>query len=171
MVAETRILAAAFAETSDAQAAVRDLQQHGFPEHNISVVYTDTGHSVRAGLLSGAVWGGVLGAVLGLLFPPLGLLVAAGPIAGVLASGATLGAVGALTVGGLDALISGLVQLGLPQEIATGLGEHVHKGDTLVIVHASSPEEASQAQQVLEAHHPRTETAPSGVVSATPAGS
>jgi hypothetical protein len=53
-------------------------------------------------------------------------------------SGATLGAVGALTVGGLSGLINGLVQLGLPEEIATGRGEHVHKGDTLLIAHASS---------------------------------
>lgn len=110
------------------------------------------------------------GAVFGLLFPPVGLLMAAGPIAGVLASGAALGAAGALTVGALDGLISGLVQLGLPQEIATGLGEQVHKGDTLVIAHASAPEAATQARQVLEAHHPRAETdSATGVAASRPA--
>jgi len=170
MVAETRIIAAAFPNAQDAQAAVLALKQRGFSEHDISVLYTDAGHTIRAGLLSGAVWGGVLGAVFGLLFPPVGLLMAAGPIAGALASGAAVGAAGALTVGALDGLISGLVQLGLPQEIATGLGEQVHKGDTLVIAHASSPDAATQARQVLEAHHPRAETdSATGVVAVPPA--
>lgn len=123
MVAETRIIAAAYPTATDAQAAVLALRQHGFSEHDISVLYTDAGHTIRAGLLGGAVWGGALGAMLGLLFPPVGLLIAAGPIAGVLASGAALGAAGALTVGALDGLIAGLAHLGLPREIATGLGE------------------------------------------------
>jgi hypothetical protein len=168
VVAETRIIAAAFPNVQDAQAAVLELKQRGFSEHDISVLYTDAGHTVRAGLPSGAVWGGVLGAVFGLLFPPVGLLLAAGLIAGVLASGAALGAAGAPTVGALDGLISGLVQLGLPQEIATGLGERVHKGNTLVIAHASSPEAATQAHQVLAAHHPRAETDSAGVVAVPP---
>jgi hypothetical protein len=47
----------------------------------------------------------------------------------------------------------------------------VHKGDTLVVAHASSPELAAQAHQVLEAHHPRAETEPAGgVVSVPPKG-
>ncbi len=171
MVTETRIIAAAFPNAEDAQDAVLALKQRGFTDHDISVLYTDAGHTVRAGLLGGAVWGGVLGALIGLLFPPAGLLIAAGPIAGVLASGAALGAAGALTVGALDGIIAGLVQLGLPQDIATGFGQQVHKGDTLVIAHSSSPESAAQAHQILEAHHPRVETAPgSGVVSMPPAG-
>ena len=168
MVAETRIIAAAFPHASDAQAAVTALKQHGFSEHDISVLYTDAGHTIRAGLLGGAVWGGALGALFGLLFPPAGLLIAAGPIVGVLASGAALGTAGALTVGALDGLIAGLVQLGLPQEIATGLGQQVHKGDTVVIAHASTPELATQAHAVLEAHHPRAETAPASGVVAVP---
>ena len=59
MVAETRIIAAAFPNAADAQAAVQELKQRGFSEHDISVLYTDAGHTIRAGLLSGAVWGGV----------------------------------------------------------------------------------------------------------------
>ena len=169
MVAETRIIGAAFPGAEDAQAAVRELQQRGFAERDISVLYTDAGHTIGHGLLDGAIWGGVLGAFFGLLFPPAGLLIAAGPIAGVLASGATLGAAGALTVGAIEGIISGLVHLGMPQEVATRFGEQVHKGDTLVITHASSEAAANQAHQVLEAHHPRAESgAASGVVSAAP---
>lgn len=171
MVAETRIIAAAFPGAQEAQAAVLELEQRGFAEHDISVLYTDAGHTIRHGLLDGAIWGGALGALFGLLFPPVGLLIAAGPIAGALASGATLGVAGALTVGAVEGIIGGLVHLGMPQEVATRFGEQVHKGDTLVIAHASSEAAATQAHQVLEAHHPRTETGTaSGVVSATAKG-
>jgi hypothetical protein len=170
MVTETRLIAAAYPNAADAQAAVLELRQRGLSEHDISVLYTDAGHTIKAGLLGGAVWGGVFGALLGLLFPPAGLLVAAGPIAGVLASGAAVGAAGALTVGALDGLIAGLVHLGLPLETATDLAGHVHKGDTLVMAHTPSAELATQAQQVLAAHHPRAETSPGGVVTTTAAG-
>ena len=170
MVTETRIIAAAYPNAADAQAAVLALKQHGFSEHDISVLYTDAGHSIRAGCSAGPL-GRCIRALFGLLFPPVGLLIAAGPIAGVLASGAALGAAGALTVGALDGLISGLVQLGMPKETATELGGLVHKGDTRVIAHASSAETATQAHQVLEAHHPRAEATPTGgVVSAPAAG-
>jgi len=173
MVAETRLIAAAFPNTRDAQEAVMNLRLHGFPEQDISVLYTDAGHTIRAGLLSGAVWGGVLGALFGLLFPPVGLLIAAGPIAGVLASAAALGAAGALTVGALDGIIAGLIQLGLPREMATSLGERVHKGDTLVIVHARSESSAAMAHQILENHNPRTEIAPesAGIINVAPGAS
>ena len=82
-------------------------------------------------------------------------LVAAGPIVGILASGASLAAAGALTVGSMGALVSGLIQLGMPREIATGLGERVHKGDALVIAHATNEESAAIARSILAAHSPR----------------
>ena len=170
MVAQTWLEAAAFPNPADAQAAVDELKSKGFDENLISVVYTDAGHTIRAGLLSGAIWGGVLGALFGFLFPPAGLLIAAGPIVGVLASGATLAAAGALTVGSLSALISALIQLGMPEEVATNLGEHIHKGDALVIVHALNEEQAALARSVLAAHNPRPAVAQQagGVVSVAP---
>src|SRR5207237_775673 len=122
MVTQTWLEAAAFPNREDAQAAVKELQSNGFDETSISILYTDTGHTVKAGAINGAIWGGVLGALFGFLFPPVGLLIAAGPIVGVLASGAVLGAAGALTVGSLSALIAALVQLGMPEELATNLG-------------------------------------------------
>jgi hypothetical protein len=170
MVTEMWLEAAAFPNPADAQAAVNELLNNGFDEHLISVVYTDTGHTIKAGAISGALWGGVLGALFGFLFPPVGLLVTAGPILGVLASGASLAAAGALTVGSVGALVAALVQLGLPEEIATGLGEHVHKGDALVIVHAPNEEAAALARRILAAHNPRPSVGkvPGGVVSVAP---
>ena len=171
MVAQTWLEAATYSQAADAQAAVAELRREGFVESDISVVYTDAGHTIQAGIVNGAVWGGVLGALLGLLFPPVGLLIAAGPIVGVFLSGVGLGAAGAVTVAALDGLISALIHLGMPREIATRMGERVHKGDTLVIVHAKSPEQAERARAILVAHNPRVESAPQsqGVVSVSSA--
>jgi hypothetical protein len=171
MVAQTWLEAASYANATDAQAAVRELRQAGFEERDISVIYTDAGHTIRAGMISGAVWGGVLGALWGLLFPPIGLLVVAGPILGEFISGIGIAAAGAVTVAALDGLIMALVHLGMPREIATRLGERVHKGDALVIAHAANPEMAERAGAILAAHHPRGEDAPEakGVVSVSPA--
>ena len=170
MVTQTWLEAAVYPNPEDAQAAVRELRSSGFDEQSISILYTDAGHTIKAGALNGAIWGGVLGAVFGFLFPPVGLLDAAGPIVGVLASGASLAAAGALTVGSLSALVSGLIQLGMPREIATGLGERVHKGDALVIVHATNEESAALARSILAAHNPRPAVGEKqgGVVSVAP---
>jgi hypothetical protein len=80
MVAQTWLEAATYPNSADAQAAVADLKRAGFDEQQISVIYTDAEHTVQAGMKTGAIWGGVLGALVGLLFPPVGLLVVAGPI-------------------------------------------------------------------------------------------
>jgi len=74
-------------------------------------------------------------------------------------------------VAALDGLIAALIHLGMPREIATRLGERVHKGDALVIAHAANPEMAERAGAILAAHHPRGEDAPEakGVVSVSPA--
>ncbi|HLH72722.1 MAG TPA: hypothetical protein VKX96_05505 [Chloroflexota bacterium] len=170
MVAETRIVAAAYPHHGDAQAAVRELRDAGFPEDAISIIYTDPGHLIKAGLVDGAVWGGVIGGLVGLLFPPVGLLIVAGPIVGALTSGATLAAAGAMTVAALEGVIAGLVSLGMPQDVATRLGQHVHKGDALVIAHAVDETSADKAHRILEAHHPRPEGAPEtgGIVAVSP---
>lgn len=170
MVTQSWLEAATYPEAADAQAAVAELRREGFGEPEISVIYTDAGHTIRAGMVSGAVWGGVLGALWGLLFPPLGLLVVAGPILGVFISGVGVAGAGAVTVAALDGLISALIHLGMPREMATRMGEHVHKGDALVIVHATSQDRAEHARTILAAHHPRTGESqqPEGTFSVSP---
>ncbi len=160
MVAQTFLVAATYPKPADAQAAVKDLKAAGWAEGTISVLYTDPGHTIKAGLIDGAIWGGVLFGLFGLLFPPVGLLVASGPILGVLASGIGGAAVGAATVGGLEALVVALAQLGMPKEVATRIGETVHKGDALVTVHALDAPMADKARAILQAHNPRQELAP-----------
>lgn len=167
MVAETRLVAAAYPIHADAQAVVKELRDEGVGESEISVVYTDAGHQIGAGLLNGAIWGGVMGAFLGLLFPPVGLLVLAGPIVGELASGAGLAAFGAITLGALQGVTMALVHVGMAQDVATTLGEHIHKGDALIIVHAPDATVSTKAQGIMQAHHPRPDVSPmtGGIVS------
>ncbi len=71
MVTQTWIEAAAYPNQEDAQAAVRELLNNGFDEQSVSVLYTDAGHTIKAGAINGAIWGGVLGALFGFLFPPI----------------------------------------------------------------------------------------------------
>jgi uncharacterized membrane protein len=169
-VSETYLEAAAFPTHEDAQSAVKAIRDAGVPEEQVSVLYTDLGERVKAGAISGAVWGGVLGGLIGLLFPPVGLLVAAGPIAGVLTSAASMAVTGAVTVGTFSAVANALMQLGMPEDVATELGNHLHKGDALVIAHVNNRELAQQVHTIMEAHNPRAETAPSsgGVVAVSP---
>src|SRR5258708_12930438 len=98
MVAQTWLEAATYPQAADAQAAVAELKREGFDERDISVLYTDTGHTIQAGLINGAVWGGVLGALGGLLFPPAGLLGTAGPILWVFPPGVGLAPPRAVTL-------------------------------------------------------------------------
>lgn len=155
MTTQSNLVAAAFEHPRDAEAAVSELGQAGFDKSQISLMYTDRSHTIKQGLIGGAVFGGVIGGLVGLLFPPAGALVAAGPVLGAIAS--ALSGAGELAIAGaaLNALTSGLIQLGMPREIAGRFGEHVHKGDTLLVVHATQ-DEAERARQILERHGPRT---------------
>jgi hypothetical protein len=61
MVAETPILAAALPNASDAQAAVQELRERGFSQHDISVLYTmpaiESGPDSSAERSAAASWG------------------------------------------------------------------------------------------------------------------
>src|SRR5258708_37980427 len=81
--------------------------------------------------------------------PPAGLLVTAGPILGVFLSGVGLGAAGAVTVAALDGIISALIHLGMPREMVTLLGERLHNGDTLLIVHGTSADRPERTRVLV----------------------
>ncbi len=155
MVSETVLVAASYEQPADAEAAVKELGGAGFEEGDISLLYTDKGHLAKEGLVTGAAFGGMLGGLVGLLFPPSGLIVAAGPVLGTLASSLAGAGATAVTGGALYALTNTLIQVGMPKEMAGRFGETVHKGDTLVIVHAGT-DRADQARAIVNAHGPRT---------------
>lgn len=154
MPSETVLVAAAFEHAHAAEAAVADLGKGGFGQGAVSLMYTDRKHVVEQGVLSGVVYGGVIGGLVGLLFPPAGIVVAAGPILGAVASAISGAATVAVAGGAISGLTSALVQAGMPKEMADWFGEHVHKGDTLIVAH-TTPELADQAKQILQSHTPR----------------
>jgi hypothetical protein len=166
MVSESILVAAAFEKPDQAEAAVKDLGAASFADGDVSLAYTDPSHVLKEGLLQGAVFGGVVGGLVGLLFPPIGVIIAAGPLLGVLAS--AVSSAGTLAVAGaaIGTLASGLAQLGMPKEMADRFGGHIHKGDALVIVH-TTPEQADQARQILEKHAPRAADSASTVATAS----
>jgi len=169
MTRESILVAAAYAKPEDAEAAVSELGAAGFGNGDVSLMYTDTRHVAEQGLVSGALYGGVIGGLVGLLFPPLGIVVAAGPILGAVASALATGATVAVAGGALSGLSSALLQVGMPKQIADRFGGHVHKGDALIIAHTGT-EDAAKVKAILAAHSPRTETdqgTAEGVVTAT----
>src|SRR3954469_1724294 len=94
-----------FDSRQTAEAAVQDLVSAGFDQSSVSVVVSDpegklrkehfgtegtlAGEGAATGLTSGAVIGGLLGLLIGAgaIFVPAGII-AAGPIAGLIAGGA-----------------------------------------------------------------------------------
>jgi len=139
----SRTVIGLFDEFSQAESAVRELENAGVPENNISVVANNANNEYNtwkeshpasgaaAGATTGTVVGGIGGILLGLgLFaiPGLGPLAAAGP----LVAGLTGAGVGAATGG----IIGALTDVGVPEEHAGYFAEGIRRGGTLVTVQA-----------------------------------
>jgi hypothetical protein len=141
MVTATRSTAiGVFESRAGAECALQELRRAGFGPEQIGFVtrdvpVEDAGQAelrAEGGAAAGAVTGGVVGALLGavaaLSIPAVGLVIAAGLLAGILGGGAA-GAWG----GGM---IGALVGLALPKEEAGYYEEELREGRTLVIVQA-----------------------------------
>ena len=157
-----KTVVALFDDFGEAQRAVEDLVKAnierskislvaGDPEHTYSGRLTQTdkaGDTSAEGAATGAVLGGIGGALLGigaLAIPGIGPVVAAGPlIAGLVGAG-----VGA-AVGGL---VGALVDAGLPEEHAGYYAEGVRRGGTLVSVEAED-KDVDRIIDILDLHNP-----------------
>jgi len=156
-----------FPSSNDAQQALQELTDSGFPIERISVLARDGDGSdiipvdtdaldksntkvdegARIGALSGGALGGLTGLLVGLgtlAIPGIGPIMLAGSLATALATtiaGAGLGA----AAGGL---IGSLIGLGVPEERARVYHDRVQKGDYLVIIDGTDGEIA-RAQTIL----------------------
>ncbi len=139
-----------FPTRTQAERALRELKDSGFPMDRVSVIAKDEnrpvsddlhgedrGNKADEGAAVGAATGGAIGTITGLLvglgalaIPGIGPIMLAGATATALATTAGGAAVGAAAGG----LIGALVGLGIPEERAKVYKERVARGDYLVIV-------------------------------------
>jgi len=156
-----------FSTPSEAEYALQELKEAGFPMSKISVIAKDTqetGHKfadadVRnaddnqadQGATKGALAGGTLGGLTGLLvglgalaIPGLGPIMLGGAAATALATTLSGTAIGAAAGG----LIGGLVGLGIPEEKARVYSDRVSRGEYLVMVDGTE-DEVRRAEAVL----------------------
>ncbi len=167
-----RTVVALFDNFQDANNAVRELVDRGFRREDISFMANDqrgeysqalgdtnvqtfqaeetnTGAGVGAGI--GAAIGGLAGVLIGLgalAIPGVGPVLAAGPLATVLAGLAGAGA-GAVAGG----VIGALVDMGIPEETAGYYAEGVRRGGTLVTVQVEDYM-TDKAVDILNRHNP-----------------
>ncbi|SBT03383.1 conserved hypothetical protein [Candidatus Accumulibacter aalborgensis] len=144
---------------SQAEAAVKTLQNAGFNMKNLSIVgrdYHTKEHVVgflnagdRAKVLGklGAFWGGLTGMLFGsalLFIPVVGHVVVLGPLAAALFGGLQ----GAALVGGLGALTGALMSIGVPRDSVLRY-ETALKADQFVLALNGNAEEIERARQLL----------------------
>jgi len=149
----TRTVVGLFRDPVEAEFAVRDLLDTGFPQSDVSVVTRHESPGVAAstdepttGTVAGAALGGIAGALIGmaaLALPGIGPVLAIGPLAAAL----TGAGVGAATGG----MMGALAEMGVPHQDAEHWSEGLRRGGTLVIVRAGD-KTARAAQSLLDQH-------------------
>jgi hypothetical protein len=157
-----------FPQRRDAEHALHELRDSGFPMDLVSVIARDAdqrdsiagktvgdqpGNKADDGAKVGAISGGALGGLTGLLvglgtlaIPGVGPILLAGAGATVLATALAGGAIGAVAGG----LVGALIGIGIPEERARVYHDRVARGDYLVMV-AGTDEEIARAEAIL--HH------------------
>lgn len=155
-----------FSNRSDAEHALNELRDAGFPMDRVSIVAKDIDRDrsfgdanvrdaddtkVDEGATTGAVAGGVLGGLTGLLvglgaiaIPGIGPVMLAGATATAIATTLSGGAIGAAAGG----LIGALIGLGIPEDRARVYSDRVSRGDYLVMVDGTD-DEIRRAEAVL----------------------
>jgi uncharacterized membrane protein len=179
MMTTNNAVVAIYKSHTEAEAAVKELQQSGFDMKKLSIVgrdyhtdenvvgYYNAGDRMKYWGKAGAFWGGIWGLLFGSAFffvPGVGPLLVAGPLVGWI-----VGALeGAVILGGLSAIGAGLYSLGIPKDSILRYETAVKTGKFVVIAHGS-PDEIAQAHEIInhtnpeamEAHQPaRTNAEP-----------
>jgi hypothetical protein len=165
-IAHTRRAIGVFSHRRDAEAALTELRDAGFPMSYISVIAKDTngsniagadknvsvGNKADEGAKAGAATGGALGGLGGLLvglgalaIPGVGPVIAGGAAATAIATTVAGGAIGAAAGG----IVGGLVGLGIPEDRARVYSDRFQRGHYLIIVDGTETE-VRQAEAILK---------------------
>jgi hypothetical protein len=157
----------AFPHHRDAEAALAELRDSGFPMNQVSLIAKDvdgsdhiggvdrnvpTGNKADKGAAAGAATGGALGGLGGLLvglgtlaIPGIGPVMAGGAVATAIATAITGGAIGAAAGG----LTGGLVGLGIPENRAKVYSDRINRGEYVVFVDGTD-DEVRRAETILK---------------------
>ncbi|MUG97416.1 hypothetical protein F7734_35870 [Scytonema sp. UIC 10036] len=156
-----------FPNRRDAEAALTELRDAGFPMSQVSLIAKDGNHNANLsgtnvgkgnkadeGVKAGAVTGGALGGLGGLLvglgalaIPGIGPVIAGGAAATALATAAAGAGIGAAAGG----VTGGLVGLGIPENRAKVYNDRLNRGDYLIIVDGTD-DEVRRAEAILKRH-------------------
>jgi hypothetical protein len=149
-----------FADTAAAEQSVALLKSAGFSDDSLSILVPDHESQQKfahekhtkapEGTTAGVTMGGAVGGLVGLMagagapfvFPGVGLLLAAGPIAGFLAG---LGAGGA--AGGI---IGALIGMGIPEYEAKRYDNRLRGGGVLLSAHCTTSDQINTAKVLLK---------------------
>jgi uncharacterized membrane protein len=156
---ENNSVVAIFDQHTQAEDAVKQLQQAAFDMKRLSIVgkgyhtqenvvgYYTTGERMKHWGKYGAFWGGIWGMLFGSAFfmiPGIGPLVAAGPIVGWIVAALE----GAAVVGGLSAIGAGLYSIGIPENSILQYERSLKAGKFMLVVHGT-PDEVTRAKAIL----------------------
>jgi hypothetical protein len=166
MTTKNNAVVAIYKSHTEAETAVKELQQSGFDMKKLSIVgrdyhtdenvvgYYNTGDRMKYWGKAGAFWGGIWGLLFGGAFffiPGVGPLLIAGPLIGWVLGGLE----GAVVVGGLSAIGAGLYSLGIPKDSIIQYETALKSGKYVLIAHGSSLE-TDQAQKIINGTNPQT---------------
>ena len=159
-------IVAIYPSHTEAEAAIKELQQAGFNMKKLSIVgrdyhtdehvigYYNTGDRIKAWGKTGAFWGGIWGFLVGSAFfwvPGVGPLLIGGPLVGWI-----VGALeGAVVVGSLSALGASLYGLGIPEDSILRYETALRIGKFVLIVNGSA-EDTMHAKDILNHTKPDT---------------
>jgi uncharacterized membrane protein len=158
-MSEKNSAVAMFDQHTQAEEAVKELQEAGFDMKTLSIVgkgfhteekvvgYYTTGERMKHWGKNGAFWGGIWGLLFGSAFfmiPVIGPVVAAGPIVVWMVAALE----GAAVVGGLSALGAGLYSIGIPKKSIVQYETSLKAGKYMLVVHGTA-DEVTRAKSIL----------------------
>ena len=159
-MAQENAVVATYHTHTDAEAAVKELQQAGYDMKKLSIVgkdyhteehvvgYYNAGDRMKVWGKLGAFWGGLWGMLFGsafFLIPGIGPIMVFGPLVGWIVAALE----GAVMVGGLSALGAGLYSIGMPKDSIVKYETALKSDKFLVIAHGTA-DEVAKAKSILE---------------------
>jgi hypothetical protein len=157
-------MVAVYNSHTEAEDAVAKLSAAAFDIKKVSIIgkdyhseekvvgYYTTGDRMKSWGGMGAFWGGIWGLLFGagfFLIPGIGPILVAGPYLAALVGALESAAI----VGGLSAVVAGLVSLGIPKDSAVKYESEI-KADKFVLVVHAAPEELERARTILAGTSP-----------------